>query len=117
MLISNVSVVDIEKTDGKCPEVKEHLLGKTAGFTHCAAYPSSTNGNYFPNTNGCTVFLPDAHHLERPSCLNFISAIASDVTDTTAGSILKKYVRHGRQIKGNGDSIFAFIVPVTVGRI
>ena len=36
---SNKSVVDIEKSDGKCLNVIEHLLGKTAGFTHCAAYP------------------------------------------------------------------------------
>ena len=36
---SNAPVVDIEKTDGKCLEVIEHLLGKTAGFTHRPAYP------------------------------------------------------------------------------
>ena len=36
---SNKSVVDIEKSDGKCLNVIEHLLGKTAGFTHRTAYP------------------------------------------------------------------------------
>ena len=36
---SNKSVVDIEKSDSKCFEVIEHLLGKTAGFTHRTAYP------------------------------------------------------------------------------
>ena len=36
---SNKSVVDIEKSDGKCLNVIEHLLGKTAGFAHRAAYP------------------------------------------------------------------------------
>ena len=36
---SNKSVVDIEKSDGKCLNVIEHLLGKTAGFTYRAAYP------------------------------------------------------------------------------
>ena len=36
---SNKSVVDIEKSDGKCFEVIGHLLGKTAGFAHRAAYP------------------------------------------------------------------------------
>ena len=36
---SNVPVIDIEKTDGKCLEVIKHLLGKAAGFTHRAAYP------------------------------------------------------------------------------
>ena len=36
---SNKSVVDIEKSDGKCFEVIGHLLGKTAGFAYRAAYP------------------------------------------------------------------------------
>ena len=36
---SNAPVVDIEKSDGKCLNVIEHLLGKTAGFTHRTAYP------------------------------------------------------------------------------
>ena len=36
---SNKSVVNIEKSDGKCFEVIGHLLGKTAGFTYRAAYP------------------------------------------------------------------------------
>ena len=36
---SNKSVVDIEKSDGKCLNVIEHLLGKTAGFAYRAAYP------------------------------------------------------------------------------
>ena len=36
--VSNAPVVDIEKSDGKCLNVIEHLLGKTAGFTHRAAY-------------------------------------------------------------------------------
>ena len=36
---SNKSVVDIEKSDGKFLNVIEHLLGKTAGFTHRTAYP------------------------------------------------------------------------------
>ena len=36
---SNKSVIDIEKSDGKCLNVIEHLLGKTAGFTHRTAYP------------------------------------------------------------------------------
>ena len=36
---SNKPVVDIEKSDGKCLNVIEHLLGKTAGFTHRTAYP------------------------------------------------------------------------------
>ena len=36
---SNAPVIDIEKTDGKCLNVIEHLLGKTAGFTHRTAYP------------------------------------------------------------------------------
>ena len=36
---SNKSVIDIEKSDGKCFEVIGYLLGETAGFTYRAAYP------------------------------------------------------------------------------
>ena len=53
---SNVPVIDIEKTDGKCLEVIEHLFGKAAGFTYRAAYPVAqaaviplnAGGIYFP---------------------------------------------------------------------
>ena len=53
---SNVPVIDIEKTDGKCLEVIKHLLGKAAGFTHRAAYPVAQAAVITLNADG--IYLP-----------------------------------------------------------
>ena len=52
---SNKSVVDIEKSDGKCLNVIEHLLGKTAGFTHCAAHPLAQTAVISFNADGISL--------------------------------------------------------------
>ena len=49
---SNAPVIDIEKTDGKCLNVIEHLLGKTAGFTHRTAYPLAQTAVISLNADG-----------------------------------------------------------------
>ena len=53
---SNVPVIDIEKTDGKCLEVIKHLLGKAAGFTLRAAYPVAQAAVITLNADG--IYLP-----------------------------------------------------------
>ena len=52
---SNAPVIDIEKTDGKCLNVIEHLLGKTAGFTHCAAHPLAQTAVISLNADGISL--------------------------------------------------------------
>ena len=52
---SNKSIVDIEKSDGKCLNVIEHLLGKTAGFTHCAAHPLAQTAVISLNADGISL--------------------------------------------------------------
>ena len=52
---SNAPVIDIEKTDGKCLNVIEHLLGKTAGFTHCAAHPLAQTAVISFNADGISL--------------------------------------------------------------
>ena len=52
---SNKSVVDIEKSDGKCLNVIEHLLGKTAGFTHRTAYPLAQTAVISLNADGISL--------------------------------------------------------------
>ena len=52
---SNKSVVDIEKSDGKCLNVIEHLLGKTAGFACRTAYPLAQTAVISFNADGISL--------------------------------------------------------------
>ena len=64
---SNKSVVDIEKSDGKCFEVIGYLLGETAGFTYRAAYPLVQTAVIPFNADGILDFLPNHNLHDTPT--------------------------------------------------
>jgi len=64
---SNKSVVDIEKSDGKCFEVIGYLLGETTGFTYRAAYPLVQTAVIPFNADGILDFLPNHNLHDTPT--------------------------------------------------